>query len=317
MGDIPHLAESIREVGLLHPVVVKPDGTLIAGARRLEAAKFLGWPEIPVTVVELDDLLKGEWAENAERKDFTPSEAVAIGLALEERVRELARARQEATQLGHYKNDSAGSAETAAPKQDGAAYTETRDIVSRAVGMGHTKYEEAKAVVKAAVEDPETFVPLVEQMDRTGKVAGAYDKMTQIKHGKRPKYPPLGVKDYSGRRIAEIERMAAESHRVTDIAKEVGLTEGTVRTYMSQRSIPTVESKVGRGRRLNGDVMMEGFIESLIPPDLTIKLIYSSWDELDRNQFEKWDDSLTGVIGTLSKLRGRLRKELGNDNGND
>jgi ParB-like chromosome segregation protein Spo0J len=35
MGDIEGLARSIAEVSLLHPIVVRADGTLIAGERRL------------------------------------------------------------------------------------------------------------------------------------------------------------------------------------------------------------------------------------------------------------------------------------------
>ena len=83
MGDIAGLAANIDEVGLLHPIVVRPDGTLIAGERRLRAAQLLGWKTIPVTVIDLDDIVRGEFAENALRKDFTLSEAVAIKRALE------------------------------------------------------------------------------------------------------------------------------------------------------------------------------------------------------------------------------------------
>jgi len=55
LGNIAALAESIAAIGLLHPIVVAPDGTLIAGQRRLEACKRLGWSEIPVTTIEVDD----------------------------------------------------------------------------------------------------------------------------------------------------------------------------------------------------------------------------------------------------------------------
>ena len=41
LGDIDTLAASIKEVGLLHPIVVRPDGRLIAGERRLVACKRL------------------------------------------------------------------------------------------------------------------------------------------------------------------------------------------------------------------------------------------------------------------------------------
>jgi len=53
MGDIESLARSISDVGLLHPIVVTSKGHLVAGARRLEACRLLGWKKIPVTVLEL------------------------------------------------------------------------------------------------------------------------------------------------------------------------------------------------------------------------------------------------------------------------
>jgi len=48
MGDIEGLARSIDEIGLLHPVVVRPDGTLVAGERHIKACLLLGWQDIPV-----------------------------------------------------------------------------------------------------------------------------------------------------------------------------------------------------------------------------------------------------------------------------
>jgi ParB-like chromosome segregation protein Spo0J len=60
LGDLRALAESIAEVGLLHPVVVTPEGRLIAGQRRLEACRLLEWTEIPVTVVDLYQAARGE-----------------------------------------------------------------------------------------------------------------------------------------------------------------------------------------------------------------------------------------------------------------
>jgi ParB family chromosome partitioning protein len=51
LGDIQELAESIRGFGLLRPVLITRDDRLIAGRRRLEACKLLGWETIPVNVV--------------------------------------------------------------------------------------------------------------------------------------------------------------------------------------------------------------------------------------------------------------------------
>jgi ParB family chromosome partitioning protein len=78
LGDIDALADSIASIGLLHPVVITPAGTLVAGERRLRACERLGSTDIPVTVIDVGKIVRGEYAENAERKDFTLSEAVIV-----------------------------------------------------------------------------------------------------------------------------------------------------------------------------------------------------------------------------------------------
>lgn len=168
-GDITALERSIQELGLLHPVVVTPDFALIAGYRRILAAKELGWTNIDVRVVEsLTDAaseLKAERDENTCRKDFCPSEAVALGERLEalERPKAAARKAHGKTAPGRKKNACAETAQ---------ALGRTRDIVAASVGMGRTAYQQAKAVIQAAAENP-ALLPIVEKMDATGSVAGA------------------------------------------------------------------------------------------------------------------------------------------------
>ena len=69
LGDLRSLADSIGEVGLLHPIVVTPEARLIAGQRRLEACRMLGWDDVPVTVIDLYQVARGEAHENFVRKD--------------------------------------------------------------------------------------------------------------------------------------------------------------------------------------------------------------------------------------------------------
>ncbi len=71
LGDIASLATSIKELGLLRPIVVRPDGRLIAGERRLAACKRLGWKSVPVTFVDLKEVVRGEFAENAFPQGFS------------------------------------------------------------------------------------------------------------------------------------------------------------------------------------------------------------------------------------------------------
>ncbi|MEM9380901.1 MAG: ParB N-terminal domain-containing protein [Planctomycetota bacterium] len=56
--DVTTLKKSIETVGLIHPVTVTRKNELLAGARRLQAAKELGWDEIPVHVVDRDALVQ-------------------------------------------------------------------------------------------------------------------------------------------------------------------------------------------------------------------------------------------------------------------
>jgi ParB-like chromosome segregation protein Spo0J len=64
-------------------VVVSTDYTLIAGYRRLEASRQLGWTEVPVHVVDLAAIVWSEFDENMLRKGLTPSERVAIADTIE------------------------------------------------------------------------------------------------------------------------------------------------------------------------------------------------------------------------------------------
>ncbi len=76
---LEELAASIREKGLLQPIVVRPKGDgyeLVAGERRFRAAQRAGLSEIPAIVRELDDqaALEAALIENLQREDLSPVE---------------------------------------------------------------------------------------------------------------------------------------------------------------------------------------------------------------------------------------------------
>lgn len=77
---VTFLARSIRQLGLLQPIIVEQVGHkyyLVAGLHRIEACQLLGWTEIPATVrVDLDDLSRelAEIDENLERASLTEME---------------------------------------------------------------------------------------------------------------------------------------------------------------------------------------------------------------------------------------------------
>jgi hypothetical protein len=83
LGNIDSLTESISSVGLMQPIVINENDELVDGQRRIKAYNQLGRTEIPFYRVTLKQILLGEFHANSNRKDFTPSERVAISNAVE------------------------------------------------------------------------------------------------------------------------------------------------------------------------------------------------------------------------------------------
>jgi N6-adenosine-specific RNA methylase IME4/ParB-like chromosome segregation protein Spo0J len=183
MGNIDELAQNIAELGLLHPIVVTPprDGRwqLIAGARRLLAYRKLDRERIPATVLDLDQIVRGEYAENFLRKAFTPSEFAEIADALEPIERQAAKKRQR--EAGHTK------APGNFPEARGAAL----DHVARAIGKDRKTIAKAREVRDAAKADPARFGELAAAMDRTGHVDGPYKRLKVARQAETIRAEPL------------------------------------------------------------------------------------------------------------------------------
>lgn len=76
---ISQLADSIKEHGIIQPLVLKKDGevyTIIAGERRWRAAKSIGLTEVPAVLIDATekDLLEISLIENIQREDLNPIE---------------------------------------------------------------------------------------------------------------------------------------------------------------------------------------------------------------------------------------------------
>jgi len=75
VGDVTALAESIRQYGIIEPLVVTPDGRLLAGHRRLAAARRAGLEQVPVRELNIHDeraAVEVGLIENAQREDLDP-----------------------------------------------------------------------------------------------------------------------------------------------------------------------------------------------------------------------------------------------------
>ena len=250
MGDIAGLAASMADVGQLQPVVITPDGLLVAGERRLAAARSLGWEDIKVHIItgfsDAADLLRAERDENTCRKEMTMSELVAIGKRLEELERPKAAARSGArTDL----TSVAGETEVREP------YRRVTEVVGEALGISRAQYERAREVV-TATSDPDPVVAEVakeaaRQMDATGRVRPAFEKVRAAKApGQKPPKPPM----YGGNRkrhLQVIESIAASLSGLAIVADEITELDRTVTCEEATRLSGDLSKSLAALRRLN------------------------------------------------------------------
>jgi len=159
LGDVEELAQSIAEVGLLHPIVITLDNVLIAGRRRLEAARLLGLVDIPATVVDLQEIARGEFAENEIRKDFTWSERVEILQSIKPVEKEAAKQRQ-LSGKPPYNLEEGG---------------EVMQRAAKSLGTSHMTLRKAEEICDSGDDE------LIAKMDRTGKVTGSYRELKRRK----------------------------------------------------------------------------------------------------------------------------------------
>jgi ParB family chromosome partitioning protein len=192
LGDLAELIASIREKGVLEPLLVREVGgrfQIIAGERRYRAAVEAGYAEVPCVVRETSDAEMMELAlvENLQRKDLTPFEeadglkllADAYGYTHEMMAEKLGKSRSSVTEVLSL---------TAMP-EDIRELCRLADIQSKSVLL---------QIVRQG--SPEKMVGLVERLQKGGSTRAEARRLTRppAARGKgRPrnfvfKYQPRG-----------------------------------------------------------------------------------------------------------------------------
>lgn len=203
------LAESIREHGILQPLVVRPmpgSGAyqLVAGERRWRAARMAGLTEAPVVIRELDDRQAMELTliENLQREDLDPIEEAEgydalidnFGLTQDEVAQRVGRSRPAVANALRLLN---------LPQS-------VRDMVqSGALSSGH-----ARALL--SIEDPERMKSIAELIVAKGLSVRMVEKMLSKKPQEKQPSPPRergvlafevesGLTERLGRKVKVVE----------------------------------------------------------------------------------------------------------------
>jgi DNA modification methylase len=152
MGDLSTLAHSIRRNGLLQPIGVTEKMELVFGERRLRAYKdVLKRKTILARIVDVPSIIAGEHDENEIRKDFTPSERVAIARAIERQIGRRQGQRTDRQLVGNFPHVQPGK--------------KTRETAAERAGFGNDRtYRQAAKVIQHGTQK------LIHAMD-DGKVS--------------------------------------------------------------------------------------------------------------------------------------------------
>jgi ParB family chromosome partitioning protein len=208
LGDLDELVESIRRVGLLHPVAVTPTSVLISGNRRLAALRKLGRTSVAIWVVpEVSDKLSTVLAiqdENTLQKALTPIEQADLYAELKALYAEDAARRDAETRFGSATRDQHmrarqpegdGGADSAPPQQkattqDIGASSKSRSQAARAVTGRDSRSMLEQVVQLQAIAADDAEDPMVRQnaaealieLNQDGKVNGRYLQVKLAQH---------------------------------------------------------------------------------------------------------------------------------------
>lgn len=220
-GDIGGLAASIEQLGLLQPIGVTASHDLVFGHRRLLAFHKLGRATIPARVIDVPAIVLAEHAENEIRKDFTVSERVAIGQAVEA---ELGKRQGQRTDLASDGQESLLELRQNFDEVEPGKRTD--QIAADKAGFGNKEtYRQAKAVVEKAAPE------LVDAVDRGTVAVSTAAKLAtapvavQQQAAADPKKAVELAKAASAAKVKEIRQTAKEETQAITAGKKAAVID--------------------------------------------------------------------------------------------
>ena len=204
--QVAGIAASIKEVGLLNPITVVPgrvifngqkiDGyQLVAGLHRLEACKSLGWADIPIAVLDLDEQQRiiAECDENLCGSVLTATERAMFSARRKEAYEALhpevrhggdRRSEESSGEVRHLKSSFAKDQS----EKTGRSERSVREDAER----GTKVCQEALDVLRGTKADTGTVLDLLKDMDPAAQVVAAYREVQKRQEPKsKPKAPPI------------------------------------------------------------------------------------------------------------------------------
>lgn len=240
LGDLDPLVRSIERLGLLQPITIAPDGTLLCGRRRLEAIKRLGWHTVRVWVRSgISDKLNSLLAwqdENTLHKPLSTIEAVELYRELKVVMAEDAARRQRATRFG------AANAKGTDGGGDSPPPAQARDD-----GGGESPPPGEPGKVRDQAARTVTGTDASQRLERVAKLQDIAADETQ----------PQAVRDLAAKALAEIGAGAPVSpsfNAVTDLRAQAdgGATDTDELERLAREALERIKQPKSRRRKPSG-----------------------------------------------------------------
>ncbi len=240
-ASLAELAASIKEQGLMQPILVRPVATdgnksryeIIAGERRWRAARIAGLAEVPVLVREVPDkaALAMALIENIQREDLNPLEEAA---GIQRLVTEFKLTHQEAA-------DALGRSRTATTNL--LRLLQLTEPVQRLIFEGKLDMGHGRALLSLDVPRQETVARKV--ADEGLSVRETEQLVYSLLHPKTPQAPPPATR--ANRDVQRLEEELSEALGTTVNIKAGKKGAGTLVIHFADAEhLETVLSRVRR-----------------------------------------------------------------------
>lgn len=299
------LAEDISARGLQEPIWVDVDGYLLDGRNRLEACRLAGI-EPHFDIYHGEDIEAFIVSKNEHRRHLTEKQRIELR---QQRVKALRAEGKSTTTIAEEVGVS--PVQVLSDLQPGS---EEEPQATRVTGKDGKDYPAER---RRRWTDVEAAQFLIEYRDvRTPEAKDAMRAKWGVKDLATIAWTlRKRVPDAEGQTVDRkeaIPKLAAQGMNAPQIAKELGISENTLRAYCKNHGIEiTAEKTMGKVRRLNGDRIITGLVGKAfcdIESDSLLSTV--DYSTLNRDRIREWVDSLAVSIKSLTTIKKRLTKEL-------
>jgi hypothetical protein len=291
IGDITALVASIKERGMLAPLIITPDLLLLAGQRRLAAYREIGWTIAPaIMVADLTEALRLIQSQgDICQAPMNLFDQVRLGLNLE--------------------------------TLDGLVgrHSPSREAIAAMFGISAVHYHRARVITLASRSALPAIRRVAEAAMMDILVAGhgvrtGYDQVLAAKAG-RP-VPPLVTDEPAPLRgevrrveqLATMRELAATGMTAGQIGAEMGLSRSRVLVVAKRAGLRILgEVAIHKTHHVNSDRVIRETVHTLDGLASAAGLVDVA--TIDPVELPQWITSLTDSIRVLNRLLGQMKEQ--------